>query len=115
MARGPAGADERLRRVPRQGPRYAAERAGLDLGPYVVQAALGAPRPRQRRRPPVERAALAQLLGLLGKAGGNLNQLAKHANQAGRVPEADALEAVRLDIREAALAISSALRGGKIS
>lgn len=92
----------------------AAERAGVELGPYVVQAALGAPRPRQRRRIQVERTQLASLLGLLGNAGGNLNQLAKVANQTGQLPEAEALEAVRQDIRTAALAISATMRGQKV-
>jgi hypothetical protein len=41
---------------------------------------LGAPAPRQVRRPPVERKELARLLGELGKIGGNLNQLARAAN-----------------------------------
>jgi len=59
----------------------AAERAGLTSGSYARQTLLGAPAPRQVRRPPVERRELARLLGELGKIGGNLNQLAKAANQ----------------------------------
>jgi hypothetical protein len=59
----------------------AAERAGLTSGSYARQTLLGAPPPRQMRRPPVERRELARLLGELGKIGGNLNQLAKAANQ----------------------------------
>ncbi len=92
----------------------AAERAGLELGPYVVQAALGAPRPRQRRRLQLDRRDLAALLGQLGTAGGNLNQLAKIANQTGQLPAAEALATVLLDIRTAARAISATLRGQKI-
>lgn len=92
----------------------AAERAGLELGPYVVQAALGAPRPRQRRRLQLDRRDLAQLLGQLGTAGGNLNQLAKIANQTGQLPAAEALATVLLDIRTAAQAISATLRGSKV-
>jgi hypothetical protein len=58
----------------------AANKAGLVVGSYARQAMLGAPAPRQVRRPPVERRELARLLGELGKIGGNLNQLAKAAN-----------------------------------
>ncbi len=58
----------------------AAERAGLAAGSYARQTLLGAPAPRQVRRPPVERRELARLLGELGKLGGNLNQLARAAN-----------------------------------
>jgi len=58
----------------------AAERAGLSVGSHARQVLLGAPAPRQVRRPPVERRELIRLLGELGKIGGNLNQLAKAAN-----------------------------------
>ena len=60
-----------------------AARSGLMVGSYVRQAVFGAPMPRQVRRPPVEQRELARLLGQLGHIGGNLNQLAHHAN-AGR-------------------------------
>lgn len=59
----------------------AAEKAGLTTGSYARQVLLGAPAPRQVRRPPVERKELARLLGEVGKIGGNLNQLAKATNQ----------------------------------
>jgi hypothetical protein len=59
----------------------AAARAGLATGSYARQILLGAPAPRQVRRPPVEQRELARLLGELGKIGSNLNQLAKAANQ----------------------------------
>lgn len=55
----------------------AAERAGLTPGSYARQAMLGAPAPRQVRRPPVEKRELVRLLGGLGNVRGNLNQLAK--------------------------------------
>lgn len=58
----------------------AAEMAGLTTSSYARQTLLGAPAPRQVRRPPVERRELARLLGELGKVGSNLNQLAKAAN-----------------------------------
>jgi len=58
-----------------------AERAGLTLASWARETLLGAPAPRQMRRPSVDRQELARLLGELGKIGGNLNQLAKAANQ----------------------------------
>ena len=58
----------------------AADRAQLATGSYVRQTLLGAPAPRQMRRPTVEKKELARLLGELGKIGGNLNQLAKAVN-----------------------------------
>lgn len=94
----------------------AAERLEMTLGPYVVSAALNAPKRRAVRRPAVERAALAQLLGQLGKAGSNVNQLAKTANQTGRLDgiEAEAEAAIQA-MREAGEAISAALRMGRRS
>jgi hypothetical protein len=49
------------------------------------------------RRPPVERAALAQLLAQLGKCGSNLNQIARVLNSGGNTPEGipDAIDAMR--------------------
>jgi len=67
----------------------AAERAGLTPGSYARHAVLGAPAPRQARRPPVERRELARLLGELGHIGGNLNQLARSMNTGALVYEAD--------------------------
>jgi hypothetical protein len=82
-----------------------AERAGLTTGSHARQLLLGAPAPRQVRRPPVERVLLAKLLGQLGKAGGNLNQIARALNR-GRDLYGDAfLEATGSlrDIRNALL------------
>ena len=58
----------------------AADRAGLTPGSYARQVLLGAPAPRQVRRPPIERRELARLLGEIGHVGSNLNQIAKAAN-----------------------------------
>jgi hypothetical protein len=58
----------------------AADRSGLTPGSYARQVLLGAPAPRQVRRPPVERRELARLLGELGHVGGNLNQIACDMN-----------------------------------
>ena len=69
----------------------AADRAGLTPGSYARQVLLGAPAPRQVRRPPVERRELARLLGEIGHVGGNLNQIARDMNF-GRGIEASALQ-----------------------
>jgi hypothetical protein len=58
----------------------AASRAGLTRASYQRVQSLDEPKTRSTRRPPIEREALAQLLGQLGKIGSNLNQLAKAAN-----------------------------------
>jgi hypothetical protein len=83
----------------------AAERAGLAVGSYARQALLGAPTPRQVRRPPVERKELARLLGELGHVGGNLNQLAHHANAGMPVPRGDIAHALErlAEVRDAIL------------
>ena len=57
-----------------------AARAGLMCGSYVRRAALGGSPPRQVRRPPIERAELARLLGHLGHIGSNINQIARVLN-----------------------------------
>jgi len=55
----------------------AARHAGLTVGSYVRSRALKKPETRAVRRPPVETAQLAQLLGMLGTVGGTIAQLAK--------------------------------------
>ncbi len=86
----------------------AAERAGLTSGSYARQVMLGAPAPRQVRRPPVERRELAKLLGGLGRVGGNLNQLAHRAN-AGMPAERGALMSALDDLRAMRDAVLTAL------
>jgi hypothetical protein len=84
----------------------AAEEAGLASGSYARAILLGAPAPRQVRRPPVERKELARLLGELGKVGSNLNQLARENNE-GEPPykrEVLAVLASLLAVRDAVLA-----------
>lgn len=83
----------------------AAEKAGLVVSSYARQALLGAPAPRQVRRPVVERRELARLLGELGKIGNNLNQLAKDANSGVLVfeGEIDAAKLALVEMRDAVL------------
>jgi Bacterial mobilisation protein (MobC) len=86
----------------------AADRAGLTPGSYARQAMLGAPAPRQVRRPPVERKELARLLGEVGKIGSNLNQLTK-AVHTGIVPYGNEIEAALGGLQDVRTAIMKAL------
>ena len=70
----------------------AAERAGVWLGPYVLAQALGAPPRRSRPRPDVNMAMLARVLAALGMMGGNINQMAKRANESGNLPAQEQLK-----------------------
>lgn len=83
----------------------AASRAGLTAGSYARQVLLGAPAPRQVRRPQIERRELARLLGQLGAIGNNMNQVAKLANfgdPVDRTRFAEALDGLR-QMRDAVL------------
>ncbi len=59
----------------------AAEAAGLTVGSYCRDTILSKALTTARRRPSLDRALLAQLLGQLGKLGGNMNQIAKRLNE----------------------------------
>jgi hypothetical protein len=85
--------------------RHGGRAGGPEVGSYCRQVLLGAPAPRQVRRPPVERRELARLLGDVGKIGGLLNQLAKASNQGLTVYQNEVLTALRglTMVREAIL------------
>jgi hypothetical protein len=72
--------------------------AGLSVGAFLRTMALGNAGPRARRRPPLEREAVAQLLGHIGRVGGNVNQLAREMNITGDLPGQAALERAAADI-----------------
>lgn len=76
----------------------AAAQAGLTVGPYLRALALGTPGPRAVRRPPVEKEALARLLGELGRVGSNVNQLARVANTSGDLPVTNRLDAITAEL-----------------
>ncbi len=82
---------------------------GLTLAAFLRAAALGDPGPRARSRIPVDEALLRQLLGQIGKVGGNLNQIAKRLNSGG-VAAASEVWAALADYRELRQAILAALR-----
>jgi hypothetical protein len=75
-----------------------AERIGVSLGAFIRVSVLEAPTTRAVRRPPVEKAALAQLLGQIGRVGGNLHQIARHLNFGNVEAAADLPEALE-DLR----------------
>jgi len=85
----------------------AAQRAGLTVGSYVRSRALAKPTTRAVRRPPVETAQLAQLLGQLGAVGGLVQAIAR--KQGGGAVITAELPAVLAAFREATLAILQAL------
>jgi len=86
----------------------AAQRAGLTVGSYVRSRALAKPITRAVRRPPVETAQLARLLGLLGAVGGSIQALAEKRAAAGHVTAAETRETITM-FREAAASILQAL------
>jgi uncharacterized protein (DUF1778 family) len=86
----------------------AASRAGLTVGSYLRSRALAKPTTRAVRRAPVETAQLAQLLGLLGAPGGELQRLSK-GHSADEHGPAEELKAAIDDVRAAASAILRAL------
>ena len=90
----------------------AAERAGMSVGAYMRSVLLAAPAPRQSRRPPVEKRALAQLLGHIGKLGSNLNQLARYGNL-GRLIEDQHLAEASADVAAMRAAVMDALGRGE--
>jgi hypothetical protein len=78
--------------------RERADRAGLTVGGYFRKAALEVEPLRASRRPPVDRAELALVLGQVGKIGGNINQLTKLAHLGGW-PEHEDLRQAVADLR----------------
>lgn len=56
------------------------ERLGVSKAGYLKSAAFGRPVPRASKRPNANAADLRQLLGLMGKLGGNANQIARFCN-----------------------------------
>ena len=89
----------------------AASNAGLTLSSYARTQMLNAAPPRSVRRPPIEKALLARILGQLGKAGSNLNQLARYLNSGDEVLDDDVRAAI-LEVRAAVAAVMQALGRG---
>lgn len=86
----------------------AADRAGLTRSAFVRAQCLAAPKMRATRRPTVAAKVLAQLLGQLGKVGGNLNQIAIKHNKGDYVTPATILAALH-ELHEVRFEIMKAL------
>lgn len=82
----------------------AADRAGLTVGSYVRAQALKKPTTRAVRRPPVQTAQLAQLLGLIGTAGGSLQRIALLLDDKEALPQPEIIAAIN-EFREAAAVV----------
>ena len=86
--------------------------AGLSVGAYLRTLAIGSAGPRAIRRPPVERAELARLLGEIGKLGSNVNQIARVLNTTGDLPASNNLAAITADVSVMRAALMKALGRG---
>jgi hypothetical protein len=90
----------------------AAAQVGLSVGAYLRFLADGTAGPRAVRRPPVERAELARLLGELGKIGSNVNQLSRAFHTTGDLPAWSELAAIGGEVRAMRDAVMKALGRG---
>ena len=86
----------------------AADRIGLTVSSYARSRVLAKPTTRAVRRPTVEVAHLAQLLGMLGKAGGDLQRIEAQL-QTGELPLRDEIAAAVGEFRMASAAILQTL------
>lgn len=75
-----------------------AARSGLSIGAFSRTVLLGNPGPRSKRKPHVEKALLATLLGEIGKTTSNVNQIAHHANAARAVPVLAEIRLMKRDL-----------------
>jgi hypothetical protein len=73
-----------------------ADRAGLSFSAFVRASLLGDAGPRARRRPVIEKELLIRALGLHGRYGNNMNQIARTGNAGNPVD----LPALRQAIKE---------------
>ena len=63
-----------------------ASRSGLTLSAFSRACLLGAPGPRAKRRPSIERRLLSEATSELNKVGSNINQIARALNSGQAVP-----------------------------
>lgn len=84
-----------------------AERSAISVAALIRHALFNTPPPRAARKPTADLKAIARLLTELGKIGGNINQLAKHAN-AGRF-QSDSIELAMRAMLECRTAILQAV------
>ena len=86
-----------------------AEKAGLSAGAYLRTLATGSAGPRAMRRPPIEKAELARVLGELGRLGSNVNQLARVVNTTGNLPARADLASIDAEVQAMRMALMKAL------
>ena len=72
----------------------AADAAELTIGSFVRGKMLKKIVTKEVRRPSIDREILGRALGMLGKVGSNINQIAKHMNGGGHTPAAEILKAL---------------------
>ena len=72
----------------------AADAAELTIGSFVRAKILKKSVTKATRRPSLDREILGRALGMLGKVGSNINQIAKHMNSGGHTPAAEILKAL---------------------
>lgn len=87
----------------------AATVAGLSIGALLRSKAFGTPGPRAVRRPPIELAELARLLGQVGKLGSNVNQLTAYCHRTQNDPALIELRLMRRDLAVLRIATLNAL------
>ena len=72
----------------------AADAEELTIGSFVRGKILKKIVTKETRRPSLDREILGRALGMLGKVGSNINQIAKHMNSGGHTPAAEILKAL---------------------
>jgi len=90
-----------------------ANRAGMAIGAAARSILLGAAGPRAVKRPPVEKAQLARVLGAIGKLGSNVNQIARALNEGRDAPSLAELADMRAEIAAMRTAVMTALGRGQ--
>ncbi len=83
--------------------------AGMSIGAFARTVLLGDAGPRAVKRPPVQKAELARLLGELGKVGSNVNQIARAFNQHLATPSVQELTGIKAELVAMRTAIMQAL------
>ena len=89
-----------------------AKEAGLSVGAFLRTIALGTAGARAVKRPHIERAKLAKLLGEIGKLGSNVNQIAKWANTDRAAPSRTEIARMCEDIAAMRVEVMKALDRG---
>ncbi len=76
-----------------------AARAGLHVAEFCRRTLLAERALPTPARPTLDPNTATALLAELNKIGSNINQIARRANAADRIPEADVLKAIQIDLK----------------